>query len=163
MSDMTKILISILRAIKTGQEPTENILEGLRLAGSDEISARGPAYRGTAVLIRRDVMHEAEQLTSFETMRPIGIRIGSSDHEIMLFAAYRPPGTRHKIRWLMHVEVVYGMDTHHLSILVTGDRHVKLATGNIEATYGLGELPSVPGNLASGILVLDRRGRGDFC
>ncbi|GBP77241.1 hypothetical protein EVAR_13264_1 [Eumeta japonica] len=127
----------------------------------DEISARGPAYRGTAVLIRRDLMHKAEQLTDFETMRSIGIRVGSSEQEIRLFAAYRPPGTRmtgrllvenaerhgyevlgtdtptymptdmrhrpdvldivigHKIRRPMHVEVVYGMDTQHLPILVT--------------------------------------------
>ncbi|GBP53891.1 hypothetical protein EVAR_96569_1 [Eumeta japonica] len=40
----------------------------------DEISARGPAYRGTAVLICHDLMQEAEQLTDFETMRSIGIR-----------------------------------------------------------------------------------------
>ncbi|GBP09119.1 hypothetical protein EVAR_4008_1 [Eumeta japonica] len=60
----------------------------------DEISARGPAYRGTVVLVRRDIMHEAEQLTDFETMRSIGIRVGSSEQEIRLFAAYRPPGTK---------------------------------------------------------------------
>ncbi|GBP42179.1 hypothetical protein EVAR_25804_1 [Eumeta japonica] len=60
----------------------------------DEISARGPAYRDTAVLIRRDIMHEAEQLMDFETMRSIGIRVGSSEQEIRLFAAYRPPGTK---------------------------------------------------------------------
>ncbi|GBP33315.1 hypothetical protein EVAR_30903_1 [Eumeta japonica] len=60
----------------------------------DEISARGPAYRGTAVLVRRDIMHEAEQLTDFETMRSIGVRVGSSEQEIRLFAAYRPPGTK---------------------------------------------------------------------
>ncbi|GBP46563.1 hypothetical protein EVAR_21719_1 [Eumeta japonica] len=67
----------------------------------DEISARGLAYRGTAVLIQRNVMHETEQLTSFETMRSIGIRIGSSDNEISLFAAYRPSGTRMDGRLLM--------------------------------------------------------------
>ncbi|GBP10220.1 RNA-directed DNA polymerase from mobile element jockey [Eumeta japonica] len=137
-----------------------------------------------------------EQLTNFKTMRSIGIRVGSSDHETRLFVAYRPPGTRmciqnihsifngptltliigdlnakhkawgshcisragrllmkdaerqghevlgpdtpshvptnmrrrpdvldivlgHKIRRPMHVEVVYGMDTQLISILVT--------------------------------------------
>ncbi|GBP58159.1 hypothetical protein EVAR_86321_1 [Eumeta japonica] len=116
-------------------------------------------------------MHEVEQLTSFETMRLIGIKVGSSDHEIKLFAAYKPPGElnakhkawgsystsragrllmedakhqvhgpdtsthvpinmRHrpnvldivlgrKIRRPVHVEVLYGMDTQHLPILVT--------------------------------------------
>ncbi|GBP39184.1 hypothetical protein EVAR_26970_1 [Eumeta japonica] len=33
MTDMTKILISILGSIKEGQDPTQNILEGLTLAG----------------------------------------------------------------------------------------------------------------------------------
>ncbi|GBP60599.1 hypothetical protein EVAR_50963_1 [Eumeta japonica] len=100
-------------------------------------------------------MHEAEQLTSFETTRSICIRVGSSDREFKLFAAYKPPGTRmliiedaeeyellgpntpmhvptdprhrpnvldivlgHKISWPVHVEVVYGMNTQPLSILV---------------------------------------------
>ncbi|GBP91288.1 hypothetical protein EVAR_96488_1 [Eumeta japonica] len=56
----------------------------------DKISARGPAYRGTAVLILRDIMHEADQLMDFETMRSIGIRIGSSEQKIRLFAPYSP-------------------------------------------------------------------------
>ncbi|GBP76204.1 Probable RNA-directed DNA polymerase from transposon X-element [Eumeta japonica] len=141
-------------------------------------------------------MHEAEQLTDFETVRSIGVRVGSSEQEIRLFAAYRPPDTKmcvqdihaiiqeqtptliigdlnakhkawgshsisragrllmedaerqgyevlgpdtpthvptdirhrpdvldivigHKIRRSMHVEVMYGMDTQHLPILVT--------------------------------------------
>ncbi|GBP37691.1 hypothetical protein EVAR_23740_1 [Eumeta japonica] len=33
MSEMTKILVTILRSIKTGQDPTQDILEGLTLAG----------------------------------------------------------------------------------------------------------------------------------
>ncbi|GBP81490.1 Probable RNA-directed DNA polymerase from transposon BS [Eumeta japonica] len=249
MFEMTKILITILRSIKTGQDPTQDILEGLTLAGMflnlriiywnpggiigkthelrdlaqledahiillgetklrpeqelkipnffayrrDEISARGPAYRGTAVLIRRDIMHETEQLTDFETMRSIGIRVGSSEqksgysrltgpryqdvraghpcyhqeqtptliigdlnakhkawgrtvsragrllmedaerqgYEVLgLIHPHVPTDIRHrpdvldivishKIRRPMHVEVMYGMDTQHLPILVT--------------------------------------------
>ncbi|GBP53954.1 RNA-directed DNA polymerase from mobile element jockey [Eumeta japonica] len=64
----------------------------------DEIATRGPAYRATAVLIRRDIMHEAEQLTDFEAMRSIGIRVGSSEQEIRLLAAYGPPGTKMCVR-----------------------------------------------------------------
>ncbi|GBP39185.1 hypothetical protein EVAR_26971_1 [Eumeta japonica] len=46
------------------------------------------------MLIRRDIMHEAEQLSDFKTMHSIGIRVGSSEQEIRLFAAYRTFSTR---------------------------------------------------------------------
>ncbi|GBP61947.1 hypothetical protein EVAR_45004_1 [Eumeta japonica] len=80
-------------------------------------------------------------------MCSIGIRIGSSEQEIRLFAAYRLPGPDtpthvptdmrhrpdvldvvigHKIKRPMHVEVVYGMDTQHLLVLVT----VRTGTSN---------------------------------
>ncbi|GBP31069.1 Probable RNA-directed DNA polymerase from transposon X-element [Eumeta japonica] len=85
----------------------------------DEISARGPAYRGTAVLIRRDIMHETEQLTDFETMRSIGIRVGSSEQEIRLFAAYRPPGTK------MCVQDIHAIIQEQTPTLIIGDLHAK--------------------------------------
>ncbi|GBP65712.1 hypothetical protein EVAR_48414_1 [Eumeta japonica] len=52
----------------------------------------GLAYKGTAVLIRTDVMHETAA-HYYKSMRAIGIRVGSVDKEIRLFVAYRPPGT----------------------------------------------------------------------
>ncbi|GBP20219.1 Probable RNA-directed DNA polymerase from transposon BS [Eumeta japonica] len=87
--------IHIIILGKTKLRPQQELkISNFFAYGRDEISAREPAYRGTTVLIRRDVMHEVEQFTSFETMRSMGIRVGSSDYEIRLFVAYRPPGTR---------------------------------------------------------------------
>ncbi|GBP39040.1 Probable RNA-directed DNA polymerase from transposon BS [Eumeta japonica] len=85
----------------------------------DEISARGPAYRGTAVLVRRDIMHEAEQLTDFETMRSIGVSVGSSEQEIRLFAAYRPPGTK------MCVQDIHAIIQEQTPTLIIGDLNAK--------------------------------------
>ncbi|GBP16393.1 Probable RNA-directed DNA polymerase from transposon X-element [Eumeta japonica] len=85
----------------------------------DEISARGPAYRGTAVLIRRDIMHEAEQLTDFETIRSIDIRVGSSEQDIRLFAAYRAPGTR------MYVQDIHSIFNDQIPTLIIGELNAK--------------------------------------
>ncbi|GBP88907.1 RNA-directed DNA polymerase from mobile element jockey [Eumeta japonica] len=173
MADITRILISILRSIKEGQDPDaiyprgpdtrgdvlnlkilywnpeaslENprardltqledahiiLLDETKLRPKqlripnffayrrDKISARGPAYRGTAVLILRDIMHEADQLMDFETMRSIGIRIGSSEQKIRLFAAYSPPGTR------MCVQDIHSIFSDQTSTLIIGDLNAK--------------------------------------
>ncbi|KAJ2937413.1 hypothetical protein O0L34_g19102 [Tuta absoluta] len=56
----------------------------------DEVCATGP-YRGTAVLVRRDLIHEELELTPFLTTRSIGVRTRAAGREVRLFAAYRPP------------------------------------------------------------------------
>ncbi|GBP67644.1 RNA-directed DNA polymerase from mobile element jockey [Eumeta japonica] len=60
----------------------------------DEVSPHGIAYRGTAVLVRRDVVHGGLELPDFINTRTLGIRVGAAGTELRLFAEYRPPGTR---------------------------------------------------------------------
>ncbi|GBP94375.1 Nucleic-acid-binding protein from transposon X-element [Eumeta japonica] len=60
----------------------------------DEVSPHGIAYRGTAVLVRRDVFHGGLELPDFINTRTLGIRVGAAGTELRLFAAYRPPVTR---------------------------------------------------------------------
>ncbi|GBP32757.1 hypothetical protein EVAR_18910_1 [Eumeta japonica] len=63
----------------------------------------------------------------------------------------------HKVGWPVHVEVIYDMDTQHLSILITvGIGGTALVTANHEATYRLGGISDVSGNAAPGILICDR-------
>ncbi|GBP37692.1 hypothetical protein EVAR_23741_1 [Eumeta japonica] len=64
-------------------------------------------------------MHEAEQLTDFETMRSIGVRVGSSEQEIRLFAAYRPPGTK------MCVQDIHAIIQEQTPTLIIGDLNAK--------------------------------------
>ena len=58
----------------------------------DEVSRQGMPYRGTAVLVRRDLIHEELDLPPFSSMRSIGVRVKSTRAELRLYAAYRPPG-----------------------------------------------------------------------
>ncbi|GBP34307.1 RNA-directed DNA polymerase from mobile element jockey [Eumeta japonica] len=60
----------------------------------DEVSPHSIAYRGTAVLVRRDVVHGGLELPDFINTRTLGIRVGAVGTELRLFAAYRTPGTR---------------------------------------------------------------------
>ncbi|GBP78181.1 hypothetical protein EVAR_50124_1 [Eumeta japonica] len=71
-------------------------------------------------------MHEVEQLTSFETMRSIGIRDGSSDRKIRLFAAYRPPGTR------MCVQDIYSIFNGPTSMLINRRRSMAIGEWDYE-------------------------------
>ncbi|GBP49142.1 Probable RNA-directed DNA polymerase from transposon BS [Eumeta japonica] len=100
----------------------------------DGISARGPAYRGTAILIRRDIMHEAEQLTDFESMCSIGIRVRSSEQEIRLFAAYRPPGTK------MCVQDIHAIFQEQTPTLIIGDLNAKHKAWGLHSISRAGRL-----------------------
>ncbi|GBP55161.1 Probable RNA-directed DNA polymerase from transposon BS [Eumeta japonica] len=110
-----------LYPIKIGSDISQQELKlpNLFAYRHDKISAQEPAYRGTAVLIRCDVMHEAEQLMSFETMRSIGTRAGSSDHEVRLLATYRPPGTR------LCVQDIHSIFDGPTPTLIIGDLNAK--------------------------------------
>ncbi|GBP01157.1 RNA-directed DNA polymerase from mobile element jockey [Eumeta japonica] len=59
----------------------------------DEVSPRGIAFRGTAVLVRRDIVHEGLEQPDFTNTRSIGVRMGAAGADLRLFAAYRPPGS----------------------------------------------------------------------
>ncbi|GBP89928.1 RNA-directed DNA polymerase from mobile element jockey [Eumeta japonica] len=59
----------------------------------DEVSPRGIAFRGTAVLVRRDIVHGGLEQPDFTNTRSIGVRVGAAGVDLRLFAAYRPPGS----------------------------------------------------------------------
>ncbi|GBP24041.1 RNA-directed DNA polymerase from mobile element jockey [Eumeta japonica] len=56
----------------------------------DEVSPRGIAFRGTAVLLRRDIVHGGLEQPDFTNTRSIGVRVGAAGADLRLFAAYRP-------------------------------------------------------------------------
>ncbi|XP_072934983.1 uncharacterized protein [Epargyreus clarus] len=58
----------------------------------DEIAPSGHAFRGTAVAVRRDVVHDELPLPSFTQTRSIGVSVCMAGRDLRLFAAYRPPG-----------------------------------------------------------------------
>ncbi|CAH2215773.1 jg21243, partial [Pararge aegeria aegeria] len=59
----------------------------------DEVSPRGYAYRGTAALVRRDVIHEELEHAPYTSLRSQGVRVHNGAEELLLYAAYRPPNT----------------------------------------------------------------------
>lgn len=62
----------------------------------DELSpASGHAYRGTAALVRRDVIHEEIEHLPFDELRTTGVLVSAAGVELKLFAGYRPPGPRY--------------------------------------------------------------------
>ncbi|GBP37248.1 hypothetical protein EVAR_35681_1 [Eumeta japonica] len=73
ISDLAHEVASLKAAIETKLRPQqEPKIPNYFAYRRDEISAQGPAYRGTAMLILGYVMHEVERLTSFEIMCSIG-------------------------------------------------------------------------------------------
>ncbi|CAH2109294.1 unnamed protein product [Euphydryas editha] len=57
----------------------------------DEVSPRGYPYRGTAALVRRDIVHEELEHAPFASVRTQGVRVCAEDEELLLYAAYKPP------------------------------------------------------------------------
>ncbi|GBP58050.1 hypothetical protein EVAR_39766_1 [Eumeta japonica] len=53
----------------------------------DEVSPRGIAFRGTAVLVRRDIVHGGLKQPDFISTRSIGVRVGATGADLRLFAA----------------------------------------------------------------------------
>ncbi|GBP37245.1 hypothetical protein EVAR_35678_1 [Eumeta japonica] len=49
----------------------------------DEFSSRGIAYRGTAILVRRDIVHEGLEQPDFTAIRTIEVRVGVAGAELL--------------------------------------------------------------------------------
>ncbi|KAJ0173910.1 hypothetical protein K1T71_010056 [Dendrolimus kikuchii] len=60
----------------------------------DEISPRGQPYRGTAALVRRDIVHDELGHPLFEELRSVGVLVKTGGRETKIYAGYRPPGPR---------------------------------------------------------------------
>ncbi|KAA5608193.1 hypothetical protein F3H11_36035, partial [Pseudomonas aeruginosa] len=58
----------------------------------DELTSSGRPFRGTAALVRRDVVHEELELLTFASTRTVGVRVHVPGAELRIYAAYRPPG-----------------------------------------------------------------------
>ncbi|GBP15497.1 hypothetical protein EVAR_9277_1 [Eumeta japonica] len=56
----------------------------------DEVSLRVIAYRGTAVLVRKDVMHETIEQTNYASTSLLGVRVGLVEAECELMRAGHP-------------------------------------------------------------------------
>lgn len=87
----------------------------------DELSPRDVPYRGTAVLVRRDLVHEELELPAFKTTRSIGVRLKTADTELKIYAAYKPPGDVYKL----HPEDIRAMMEGATPTLVAGDLNAK--------------------------------------
>lgn len=57
----------------------------------DEVTPAGTAFRGTAVLIRRDVVHDEIAHIPFTNIRTTGVTVSMAGQELRIFAGYRPP------------------------------------------------------------------------
>lgn len=59
----------------------------------DEESPAGVAYRGTAVMVRRDVVHDELDHLPFTGIRTTGVQVSVGGQEVRILAGYRPPAT----------------------------------------------------------------------
>ncbi|GBP26885.1 hypothetical protein EVAR_16467_1 [Eumeta japonica] len=85
----------------------------------DEIFPRSIAYRGTAIPVRRDIVHGRLKLPDFMHSRTLGITLGSTGTELLLFVTYRPHGSH-----------FYSSDIHtifddHTPTILAGDLSAK--------------------------------------
>ncbi|CAG4998797.1 unnamed protein product [Parnassius apollo] len=90
----------VLADIRAGTDPITVVMKALAnllarhyRGERDEVTSQGAAYRGTAVLVRRDIVHQELELPVYQTMRSIGIKMEAAGEELRIYAAYRPPGT----------------------------------------------------------------------
>ncbi|RVE41206.1 hypothetical protein evm_014144, partial [Chilo suppressalis] len=60
----------------------------------DEATPDGTPFRGTAALVRRDLVHEELPWLPFKSTRTIGIRTKAGDKDLKVYAAYKPPQTQ---------------------------------------------------------------------
>ncbi|GBP00482.1 hypothetical protein EVAR_1012_1 [Eumeta japonica] len=78
-------------------------------------------YRGTAVMVKKDIMHEAIEKTSFRFVfvRTLGMQVGSAEEEMSIFATYRRPGSP------LHVQDIHTLLNSHTLTLISGDHNAK--------------------------------------
>ncbi|CAG4972866.1 unnamed protein product [Parnassius apollo] len=86
--------IQVILLGETKLNPSTHVkLPNYHIYRRDEVTSQGAAYRGTAVLVRRDIVHQELDLPEYQTMRSIGIKTEAAGEELRIYAAYRPPGT----------------------------------------------------------------------
>lgn len=100
----------------------------------DEISPAGRAYRGTAVAVRRDVIHTELPLPPFVETRSIGVEVSMGSRELRLFAAYRPPGA------FRHPQDLYNIFDGDSPTLLAGDLNAKNTAWGSTTTSAAGRL-----------------------
>lgn len=85
----------------------------------DELSPAGAPYRGTAVAVRRDVVHIELPLPLYTHTRSIGVEVGIAGETLRLFAAYRPPG------YLFDPQDIRNIQEGNQPTLIAGDLNAK--------------------------------------
>lgn len=85
----------------------------------DEISPQHTAYRGTAILVRRDLIHEELEHPKLETLSANGVLISAANRNLKIYAGYRPPGKPYVAR---DSAAIFSDDT---STLLAGDLNAK--------------------------------------
>ncbi|RVE40978.1 hypothetical protein evm_014372 [Chilo suppressalis] len=60
----------------------------------DELTPDGIPYRGTAALVRRDIMHDELPWAPYTSTRSIGVRTKVGSLQLKTYAAYKPPSTQ---------------------------------------------------------------------
>lgn len=63
----------------------------------DEVTEQGQAYRGLAVLVKRNVVHQPLDEARIESFYALGIVVNAAGEELRVFAAYKPPSTRLRV------------------------------------------------------------------
>ncbi|GBP33409.1 hypothetical protein EVAR_6757_1 [Eumeta japonica] len=77
------------------------------------------AYRGTPLLVKKDIMHESIDHTNYASMRSLGVRVSSAEVELEIFAVYRPP------RSPLRVQDVHVILDDPTPMLLAGDPDAK--------------------------------------
>lgn len=99
----------------------------------NERSADGAVYRGLAVIVKRNILHQLipqQQLTSFYAL---GIFISVGGHELRIFAAYKPPRDPINLTELHNILL-----NNYCPTTVAGDFNIKCTWWNSLGTCAQG-------------------------
>lgn len=109
------------------------IIPNYHVYRKDEKSPEGIAYRGLAVIVRKDIIHQLipqQQITSFYAL---GVLISVGGQERRIFAAYKPPGDVLNLAELHNILL-----TNDCPTIIAGDFNMKCTWWNPSRTCAQG-------------------------
>ncbi|XP_052741505.1 striated muscle-specific serine/threonine-protein kinase-like [Bicyclus anynana] len=110
---------------ETHLKPVDKLkVPGYHVYREDHISPNGIAYRGLAVLVRRNVIHQVLPVPQLQTSYALGVEVCIDGQPTRLFAFYKPP--QHRIA----VVDVHALLDSPLPTIVAGDFNAKHTAWN---------------------------------
>lgn len=95
-------------------------ISGYIVYRQDEVNLQGHAYRGLAVIVRRNVIHQPIEYVRRDSLYALGIDLNINGRDLRLYAIYRPPGPVGNLK--REVEALLNSD---MPTILAGDWNAK--------------------------------------